>query len=75
MLPTLLRDGIVTSPSHRAPIRLAFPQPAVAILFPDLVFPPTEAELRVPSAPATRVAGAGMAVPDRSAPGRAARNG
>jgi Fic family protein len=35
-LSALLRDGIVVSDSHRAPVRLAFPPEAAAVLFPDL---------------------------------------
>jgi len=36
-LSSLLRDGILKSNSSRADVRLAFPERAVAILFPDLV--------------------------------------
>ena len=36
-LSALIRDGMLTSSSHRADVRLAFPPHATSILFPDLV--------------------------------------
>lgn len=35
-LAHLLRVGLVTSPDHRGPVRIAFPLDSLQILFPDL---------------------------------------
>ena len=38
-LSVLLRDGILEATSHRGPIRLAFPEHAAKVIFPDLIDP------------------------------------
>lgn len=40
-LSVLLRDGIVESNSHRASVRLAFPEHVAKVIFPDLVAAPS----------------------------------
>ena len=47
-LAHLLRVGLVTSPDHRGPVRIAFPLDSLQILFPDL-YP--EAASAYPSSP------------------------
>jgi Fic family protein len=47
-LSALVRDGMLASTSHRADVRLAFPQQATSMLFPDLVAVPQSTPLRDP---------------------------
>ncbi len=35
-LAHLINSGLVTSPSHRGPVRIAFPLASLQLLFPDL---------------------------------------
>ena len=66
-LSAMLRDGILQSPSHRSPVRLAFPPHVATLLFQDLVAPPPHGASGR-SVPLADIAEARAAIPTRQVP-------
>lgn len=72
LLSAMLRNGILTSSSHRSPVRLAFPQHVAQILFADLVAMPARL-VETRSVPAADIRAARETIPRRTLPSTKAK--